>query len=191
MKTLRERLQQYEIENGHPIRVGLVGAGQMGTGLIGQMELMDGMKAIAVTDVIPGRSSAAFIEAEVPVESVMEANNASDAEDAITKGYRAALASTEELLKIPKAIVKATTIVKSTIKIAGNITMVPKVATNLPCESTIRPCIFLSRPSFPMALKATTLIRPSTEQPPSGKNCKSIFRLEESSFTISYSFSGS
>jgi predicted homoserine dehydrogenase-like protein len=101
MKTLRERLQQYEIENGHPIRVGLVGAGQMGTGLIGQMELMDGMKAIAVTDVIPGRSSAAFIEAEVPVESVMEANNASDAEDAITKGYRAALASTEELLKIP------------------------------------------------------------------------------------------
>jgi predicted homoserine dehydrogenase-like protein len=101
MKTLRERLQQYEIENGHPIRVGLVGAGQMGTGLIGQMELMDGMKAIAVTDVIPGRSSAAFIEAEVPVESVMEANNVSDAEDAITKGYRAALASTEELLKIP------------------------------------------------------------------------------------------
>jgi len=101
MKTLRERLQQYEIENGHPIRVGLVGAGQMGTGLIGQMELMDGMKAIAVTDVIPGRSSEAFIEAEVPVESVMDVTNASDAEDAIAKGFRAALTSTEELLKIP------------------------------------------------------------------------------------------
>ena len=101
MKTLRERLQNYEIENGHPIRVGLVGAGQMGTGLIGQMELMDGMKAIAVTDVIPGRSSAAFVEAEVPGDSVMDVTNAAEAEDAISKGFRVALASTEELLKIP------------------------------------------------------------------------------------------
>jgi len=101
MKTLRERLRQYEIENGHPIRVGLVGAGQMGTGLISQMELMEGMKAIAVTDVIPGRSSAAFIEADVNAEIVKEVINAAEAEDAISKGLRAALSSTEELLKIP------------------------------------------------------------------------------------------
>jgi len=100
MKTLRERLKQYEIEKGHPIRVGLVGAGQMGTGLIGQMELMEGMKAIAVTDVLPGRAKAAFLEAEVGAEKIKEANNAPEAEDAISKGYRAALSSTEELLKI-------------------------------------------------------------------------------------------
>ncbi len=101
MKTLRERLRQYEIENGHPIRVGLVGAGQMGTGLISQMELMEGMKAIAVTDVIPGRSSAAFIEADVNVEIVKEVINAAEAEEAISKGLRASLNSTEDLLKIP------------------------------------------------------------------------------------------
>jgi predicted homoserine dehydrogenase-like protein len=101
MKTLRERLKQYEIDNGHPIRVGLVGAGQMGTGLIGQMELMDGMKAIAVTDVIPGRSSAAFGEADVDGNIVKEVNNATEAEAAISDGLRAALSSTEELLKIP------------------------------------------------------------------------------------------
>ncbi len=100
MKTLRERLKQYEIDNGHPIRVGLVGAGQMGTGLIGQMELMEGMKAIAVTDVLPGRAKAAFLEAEVGAEIVKEANNAAEAEEAISKGFRAALSSTEELLKI-------------------------------------------------------------------------------------------
>lgn len=101
MKTLRERLRQYEVDNGHPIRVGLVGAGQMGTGLIGQMELMEGMKAIAVTDVIPGRASAAFLEADVKSEIVKEVKNASEADDAISKGFRAALSSTEELLKIP------------------------------------------------------------------------------------------
>ena len=83
MKTLRERLRQFEIDNGHPIRVGLVGAGQMGTGLIGQMELMDGMKAVAVTDVIPGRSSAAFLEADVDAELVNEVNNADEADSAI------------------------------------------------------------------------------------------------------------
>jgi predicted homoserine dehydrogenase-like protein len=101
MRTLRERLRQYEVDNGHPIRVGLVGAGQMGTGLISQMELMEGMKAIAVTDIIPERSSAAFIEADVSGDLIMEVENAEAAEHAISKGLRAALSSSEELLKIP------------------------------------------------------------------------------------------
>lgn len=101
MKTLRERLRQYETDNGHPIRVGLVGSGQMGTGLIGQMELMDGMKAIAVTDVIPNRSYEAFIEADVNAENVKKAATAEEAEEHIKAGFRAALESTDELLKIP------------------------------------------------------------------------------------------
>jgi predicted homoserine dehydrogenase-like protein len=100
MKTLRERLKEYETTQGHPIRVGLVGSGQMGTGLIGQMELMDGMKAIAVTDVIPGRSYDAFLEADVPAGLVQKAADAAQAEKIIAAGKRAALESTDELLKI-------------------------------------------------------------------------------------------
>ncbi len=100
MKTLRERLIEYETDKGHPIRVGLVGAGQMGTGLIGQMELMEGMKAVAVTDVLPGRSHAAFLEAEVDKSIVKDVKDASEAEEAISSGLRAALGSTEELLNI-------------------------------------------------------------------------------------------
>jgi predicted homoserine dehydrogenase-like protein len=100
MKTLRERLKEYEKTHGHPIRVGLVGSGQMGTGLIGQMELMDGMKAIAVTDVIPGRSFDAFLEADVPADLVEKAADAAQAEKIIAAGKRAALESTDELLKI-------------------------------------------------------------------------------------------
>ena len=101
MKTLRERLRQYETDNGHPIRVGLVGSGQMGTGLIGQMELMDGMKAVAVTDVIPNRSYEAFIEADVKPDDVKKAAAAEEADAHIKDGFRAALESTDELLKIP------------------------------------------------------------------------------------------
>jgi predicted homoserine dehydrogenase-like protein len=100
MKTLRERLQDYEKDHGHPIRVGLVGSGQMGTGLIGQMELMDGMMAIAVTDVIPGRSYKAYLEADVPESKVENAADAAQAEAIIAAGKRAALESTDELLKI-------------------------------------------------------------------------------------------
>ena len=100
MKTLRERLQQYEKENGYPIRVGLVGAGQMGTGLISQMDLMDGMEATAVTDVIAGRSYQAFLEADVNPDIVKAAKDAKEANDLISKGFRAALESTDELLKI-------------------------------------------------------------------------------------------
>ena len=101
MKTLRERLKQYEKEHGYPIRVGLVGAGQMGTGLISQMELMDGMKAIAVTDVLPDRSYEAYLEAGVADDLVEKAASANEAEILISSGKRAALKSTEELLKIP------------------------------------------------------------------------------------------
>ena len=101
MKTLRERLRQYEADSGHPIRVGLVGAGQMGTGLISQMELMDGMKAIAVTDVLSERSYEAYIEAGVSTDLVEKATSANEAEKLISSGKRAALESTEELLRIP------------------------------------------------------------------------------------------
>ena len=100
MRTLRERLKQYELDPGHPIRVGLVGAGQMGTGLIGQMELMDGMKAIAVTDVLPGRSFDAFVEADVDREHVKKTKTAAEAEKEIAAGFRVALESTDEFLKI-------------------------------------------------------------------------------------------
>jgi len=110
MKTLRERLRQYEEDNGHPIRVGLVGAGQMGTGLISQMELMEGMKAIAVTDVLPGRSYEAYLEAGVSGDLVEKAASANEAKNLISSGKRAALESTDELLKIPSLdiVVKST-----------------------------------------------------------------------------------
>lgn len=101
MKSLRERLREYEETHGHPIRVGLVGAGQMGTGLIGQMELMDGMKAVAVTDVLPGRALAAFHEADVDPALVEQAGDAAKADALISAGKRAAMQSTEELIKIP------------------------------------------------------------------------------------------
>lgn len=110
MKTLRERLQAYEQEHGRPIRVGLVGAGQMGTGLIGQMELMDGMKAVAVSDVIPSRAAAAFAEAGVDGNLVRVATDVADGDTWISQGLRVATRSTELLMQLSNLdiIVEAT-----------------------------------------------------------------------------------
>ena len=100
MKTLRERLRQFEADAGHPIRVGLVGAGQMGTGLVGQMELMDGMRAMAVADVVPGRAYEALMEADVPEDKAAATASAEEADAAIESGRAAALESMDTLLAV-------------------------------------------------------------------------------------------
>ena len=47
---LRNRLEELE-QNGTPIRVGLVGAGQMGRGLVAQVGYIPGMEVVAAADV--------------------------------------------------------------------------------------------------------------------------------------------
>jgi predicted homoserine dehydrogenase-like protein len=50
--SLRNKLEALERE-GAPIRVGLVGAGQMGRGFIAQVTGIPGMETVAVADVDP------------------------------------------------------------------------------------------------------------------------------------------
>ena len=58
---LRQKLEVMERE-GTPIRVGLVGAGQMGRGLIAQVAGIPGMEVTAVADIDPERAMDAFQE---------------------------------------------------------------------------------------------------------------------------------
>lgn len=99
--SLREKLQAHERAHG-PIRVGLVGAGQMGTGLISQMEMMDGMRVMAVSDVIPGRAAAAYQESDVPQEKIIAVeDNAAKAGEYIQDGKRIAMTRSDVLVQIP------------------------------------------------------------------------------------------
>ena len=86
--TLQERDQASQ-----PIRVGLVGAGQMGEGLVCQMEMMRGMKAFAVADIIPGRAVDAYREAGVTEDMIVETNDPGLAAQAIIEGKRVATMS--------------------------------------------------------------------------------------------------
>lgn len=58
-----ERLIARQNEFGRPIRVGLVGAGQMGLGFIAQVGRIAGMQVAAVADVLPGRAEGALCKA--------------------------------------------------------------------------------------------------------------------------------
>ncbi len=67
---LRDKLEALERE-GTLIRVGLVGAGQMGRGFMAQVDGIPGMATVAVADVDPQRVLAAFRElGKDPVEGV-------------------------------------------------------------------------------------------------------------------------
>ncbi len=68
--SLRRRLEELEAANT-PIRVGLVGAGQMGRGFIAQVNGIPGMETVAVADVDPERGLEAFREVgKKPVEGI-------------------------------------------------------------------------------------------------------------------------
>ena len=69
MSSLKERLIEREETKG-AFKIGLIGSGQMGTGLINQTEIMRGMKIVAVADILPGRAKAAYEEAGVDTSLV-------------------------------------------------------------------------------------------------------------------------
>ncbi|MBB3051957.1 putative homoserine dehydrogenase-like protein [Prauserella isguenensis] len=58
-----DRLRARERELGRPVRVGLVGAGQMGLGFVVQASRIDGMEVAAIADIAPDRGRRAFAEA--------------------------------------------------------------------------------------------------------------------------------
>lgn len=55
-----DRLRARERELGRPVRVGLVGAGQMGLGFVAQVSRMPGMEVAAIAEVVPERAERAF-----------------------------------------------------------------------------------------------------------------------------------
>ena len=100
--SLRERLQERASKLGRPVRVGLVGAGQMGTGLLSQMEKMAGMRVMACADVLPGRARAAYQEGSVDAALVApDTDDLESAADAIEAGRRVATTNADWLVSIP------------------------------------------------------------------------------------------
>ncbi len=89
---------------GNRIKLALVGAGQMGSGMISQMERMQGIRAMAVADILLERVLAAFQEAGVAADDVVATTEQKIAEEALLKGKR--VATTDALLLTRLAVVE-------------------------------------------------------------------------------------
>ena len=99
--TLSSLLRSRQAD-GNPIRVGIVGAGQMGEGLAITMERMDGMQACVIVDRGSGRSAEIYRSAGVEEQEVIQTDDFDRASQAIADGKRvhttnAALASSPPL----------------------------------------------------------------------------------------------
>lgn len=106
---LHQSLLEFE-RSGNVIRVALVGAGQMGEGLVCQTELMHGMRIFAIADVRPGRAKEVFASANVPAKDVVETEDLSTAAVAVADGKRVATTNASLLSQIPEIdiVVEAT-----------------------------------------------------------------------------------
>ena len=67
--TYHKRLTEREAGTGRPVRVGLAGAGQMGSGFVAQVQRIAGMEIGAIADVDAARATAAYKAAGVEVDT--------------------------------------------------------------------------------------------------------------------------
>jgi len=100
--SYRDRLQQRLEETGRPLRVGLVGAGQMGRGFAAQLLRMPGISLSAVLDVQRERAEDALGQAGI---KPADATSLEAAVKAIEEGGSVALGGIDELGGLPLDIV--------------------------------------------------------------------------------------
>jgi len=86
MLGLNRKLRQLEKEGGK-IRVGLIGAGQMGRGMVSQIESMQGMRIVATADLIVENAKRAYTLAGVPESNIVRTNDRDLADKKIAEGY--------------------------------------------------------------------------------------------------------
>jgi len=135
--SYRERLQDRERRLGRPVRVGLVGAGQMGRGFAAQLGRTPGVRVSAIADVQLDRASEAL-------KSIGLANDAAPSSDArvqaVEAGGSVALADAEELVALPiDVVVEATGVPEIGARVIVSSLLAGRdVATlNVECDVTI------------------------------------------------------
>lgn len=90
-----ERLRERMSERGRPVRVGLAGAGQMGSGFVAQVQRIDGLEIAAIADVDPGRVVAVYAAA-----GVTDVGTDADATAVVAAGGHVALADAVGLAEV-------------------------------------------------------------------------------------------
>jgi predicted homoserine dehydrogenase-like protein len=142
---LYEHLQERQA-SGSPIRVGLVGCGQMGSGLVHMTNQMAGMDTVAISDIDPNRALATLKEMAVPASEICCTNKLNEAEDALKAGKYLV---TEDALLLAKlesldAVVEATGLAEIGSQVAWNCIEHSKhiIMLNVETDVTVGPLLY-------------------------------------------------
>ena len=69
-----------------PIRVGIIGAGKFGAGVVAQLSQMEGVEASIIADLNLERARSAYTASDVPADAIVEVSTTAEAEQAIFDG---------------------------------------------------------------------------------------------------------
>ncbi len=143
---LYDHLRKREAE-GRQIRVGLVGCGQMGSGLVHVTRRMDGLETFAIADIDASRPKKVLESLGIPADKIVFTNNASEAEDVVRQGK---YLITEDTLLLPQlesieAVIDATGITDVGAKVAWTGITNGKAVVMLNVETDVTVGVLLDR----------------------------------------------
>ena len=142
---LYENLQKLEAL-GDPIRVGLVGCGQMGSGLVHVTNQMAGMKTVAIADIDVNRPLKTFKKIGVSEDQICVTDNVGEAADALAAGK---VLVTQDALLLSKVegvdvVVEATGYTEIGARVAWHSIMNEKHVVMLNVETDVTVGVYLN-----------------------------------------------
>jgi len=139
-----EHLQRLEAV-GEPIRVGLVGCGQMGTGVVHVTHNMVGMDTMAISDIDVSRPLAALAGIGIPKSGIIVTNQLNEAEDGLRAGKYLVTEDAVMLAKLESldAVVEATGLTEVGTRVAWNCILHSKyiIMLNVETDVTVGPLL--------------------------------------------------
>ena len=135
--SFRDRLTAREARLGRPVRVGLVGAGQMGRGFAAQLGRTPGVQVSAIADVQIERASEALSGIGV---TEVRADSSEARRRAVDDGGAVAVADADELAELPiDVVVEATGVpdIGARVILAGLLAGKDVATLNVECDVTI------------------------------------------------------
>jgi len=140
-----DRLRKLAAEN-NPIRVGLVGCGQMGSGMMHVTHQMAGMETVAIADINPNLPLATLHELGVPDSHICVTNRPGEAEDALRAGRYVVTEDAVLLAQLDSldAVVEATGLTEVGAQVAWSCIMHSKhvIMLNVETDVTVGPLLY-------------------------------------------------
>lgn len=144
MLGLNRKLQKLENEGSY-IKVGLVGAGQMGRGMISQIEGMKGMRVVITADLMVDNIESAYKNAGIRASDIVITDDADEARKAINKNQVIATKDMKLVTSLPEVdvVVDATGVPNIGAEIAWDTILNKKhiVMLNVEADVTVGPIL--------------------------------------------------